>query len=171
MTRWIEPRILTDHLERELNNGHYRLTWEEIAIGIFGKKSASCIAALRHAWFRSQKQLRRQGTCAILVTDIYFNTYSARKDPKTPEAIKLCIAGLEGGQAAGVRLLTMKGTCDDPMALMYFHMRGQNIRGTVAAVQDRVDVEQKKGKLSRPAARRISKRIALKPTSQQLKLF
>jgi hypothetical protein len=59
---------------------------------------------------------------------------------------------------------------DDPIALMYFHLRGQNIRGTVAAIRDRIEVEQSKGKLSKRAARKIDNKLQL-PKHQQLKLF
>jgi len=159
MKRWIQPRILTNYLEKSLNNGHYRLTFREISSALFRKESQSCVEAIRHAWFQSQKQLRRQGTCAILVTEIYFVNYTSR-EPKGADAIRLCIAGVLGGKAYGVRLLTMKGVKDDPMALMYFNLRGRNVRGTVAAIEDRAVVEWTKGKLSKRVAKRIIDKVS-----------
>ena len=92
--------------------------------------------------------------CAILVTETYFSVYHARKQPKTPDTIAACIA-LHGRPAAGVRLLTMKGIQNDPMALAYFKLRGLEVQGIVAAIEDRITVEWHNRKLTKRVAKRM----------------
>jgi len=163
MKLWIQPRILTNYLESSLNNGHYKLTYEEIAMDLWKLKASTKqhIIAIRRAWPQSEKQLRRLGTCAMLVTEIYFQDYP-RKEPRNPDAIKASIA-YHFQKAAGIRLLTAKGVRNDPMALMYFHMRGINVQGTTAAIEDRAVIEWKKGKLSKRVARRIVDKVTAIP--------
>jgi hypothetical protein len=67
----------------------------------------------------------------------------------------MCIAGYGGRKAFGIRLLTMKGRQNDPMALMYFNMRARNLRGMVGAVEDRITVEWSGGKLTKVRARML----------------
>jgi len=152
----IQARILTDYLDRKFSNGVYRLTFEDICLGIFRIKVVhrEHIIAIRDAWQSSQKQLRRRGVCAMLVSTMYFDDYP-RREPRGVEAIKMCIAGYGGRKAGGVRLLTMKGAQNDPMALMYFHMRSRNVRGMVGAIEDRITVEWTHGKLTKPRARML----------------
>jgi hypothetical protein len=159
MKLWLQPRILTNYLERSLNNGHYKLTYAQIATGLWRIKGLTPrhLAAIRRAWPRSEKQLRRLGTCAILVTQTYFESFP-RREPRAPEVIRECIA-YHWRKAAGVRLLTAKGCRNDPMALIYFSMRGANVHGTVAAVEDRVAVEWAKGHLTKAAARRLIDKV------------
>jgi hypothetical protein len=85
--------ILTDFLEKSLNNGHYRLTYEQIAMGVFNVKvpHREHIDAIKHSWHSAQKQLRRMGTCVMLVTDYYFAQYSNR-EPQYEQAMTMCIA-------------------------------------------------------------------------------
>lgn len=152
----IQPRILTDYLDRQFANSVYRLTFDDIALGVFRIRvpKKEHIAALREAWQPAQKQLRRRGVCAILVSEMYFDQY-ARREPRGVEAIKMCIAGYGGRKAYGIRLLTMKGARNDPMALMYFHMRSRSVRGMVGAIEDRITVEWVHGRLSKPRARML----------------
>jgi len=154
----LQPRILADYLERELNNGHYRLTFTQIALGLWAIKvpTKAHIEVIRHAWQQAQKQLRRRGTCAILVTEFYFDIFN-HKEPRNPEAIKLCLA-LQY-KAYGVRLLTMKGAVNDPMALMYFQLRSRNVGGMAAAIADRVAVEYGGGKLTKVKARGLIQKL------------
>src|SRR5262245_4720174 len=146
----IESRILTDYLEHAFGNGCYKLTYEDIARDIFRIKvpKDEHIQAIRDAWQQSQKQLRRLGMCAFLVSNIYFDDYPKR-EPRGSEAIKMCIAGYGGRKSRGIRLLTMKGVVNDPMALMYFDIRGHNVHGMMAAISDRAIVEWKRGNLTK----------------------
>jgi hypothetical protein len=159
MTLSVQPRILTSFLEKSLNNGQYKLTYEQIAYGLWKLKTPTKqhVDAIRHAWPQSEKQLRRLGTCAILVTQLYFDSFP-RREPKNPEAISLCIA-YHWRKSVGIRLLTAKGIRNDPMALMYFYLRTRNSQGTMSALEDRAVVEWKKGKLSKRTARRIVDRV------------
>jgi hypothetical protein len=159
MKLWLQPRILTNYLERSLNNGHYKLSYEQIAKSLWRVNAVTPrhLSAIRHAWPQSEKQLRRLGTCAILVTETYFDSFP-RREPRAPEAIRECIA-YHFRKAAGVRLLTAKGIRNDPMALIYFSMRGANMHGTVAAVEDRIAVEWSKGHLSKAAARKLVDKV------------
>lgn len=156
----IQSRILTIFLEKAFSNGCYRLTFDDIARGVFKIKCPKDehIQAIRGAWQSSQKQLRRVGMCAMLVSDVYFESY-ARLEPRSVEAIKMCIAGYGGCKAAGIRLLTMKGAINDPMALIYFSVRGRNVQGMMAAIADRATVEWKRGRLSKVKARGIVNRL------------
>lgn len=164
MLRRIQAKILTNYLERALNDGHDRLTFDEIARGVFRIKcpNKEHIRAIRDAWQQSQKELRRMGTCVILVSAVYFDDYS-RREPHGSEAIKMCLAGYGGRKAAGVRLLTMKGVINDPMALMYFRVRSRNVHGMVAAIADRATVEWKHGRLSKKEGRKIADRLTEMP--------
>jgi hypothetical protein len=94
----------------------------------------------------------------MLVTDIYFQSYT-RREPRNPDAITLCIA-CHGRKAVGVRLLTAKGVRDDPMALMYFQLHGLNVKGMLAALEDRAVVEWTKGRLSKRVAQKTIDRVA-----------
>jgi hypothetical protein len=156
MRLWIQPKILADYLEKAFKNGYYRLTFDDIAIGIFRIKvpKDEHIESLRVAWQPAQKLLRRREMCAMLVSEMYFEDY-ARREPRGVEAIKMCIAGYGGRRAGGVRLLTMKGSRNDPMALMYFHLRSRNVRGMVSAIEDRITTEWAHGKLTKPRARML----------------
>jgi hypothetical protein len=152
----IQPKILADYLEKAFSDGCYRLTFDDIAIGIFRIKvpKQEHIEALRTAWQSAQRQLRRRDVCAMLVSVMYFDDY-ARREPRGVEAIKMCIAGYGGRKAGGVRLLTMKGVRNDPMAIMYFHLRSRNVRGMVGAIEDRITVEWSHGKLTKVRARML----------------
>ena len=154
----IQPRILSEFLEKSLNNGRYKLTYDEITTGLWPQKSSGQLTAIRHAWPQAEKLLRRLGTCAMLVTDEYFSAYPNRKEPKSPNTIVPCIA-CHGRKAAGIRLLTAKGVRDDPMALMYFKLHGLNAKGMIAALEDRATVEWKKGKLSKRAAVKVIEKV------------
>jgi hypothetical protein len=156
MRRWLQPKILADHLEKAFCNGYYRLTFDDVAIRIFRIKvpQNAHIASIREAWQPAQKQLRRRGVCAMLVSEMYFEDY-ARREPRGVEAIKMCIAGYGGRKAGGIRLLTMKGVRNDPMAIMYFNLRSRNIRGVVGAIEDRITVEWSHGKLTKVRARML----------------
>jgi hypothetical protein len=161
MTRLkLQSRILTDYLDKAFSKGVYRLTFDDICLGIFRIKVVHVqhVAAIRDCWQTAQKQLRRRGVCAMLVSAMYFENYP-RREPKGPEAIKMCIAGYGGRKAAGVRLLTMNGVRNDPMALMYFHMRSRNVRGVVSAIEDRIAVEYAQGKLTKPPARMLVDKV------------
>jgi len=154
MKRRIQSKILSDYLERALGNGEYKLRFDDIARDIFKIKCPKDehLEAIRKAWHQAEKQLRRMGTCAMLVSADYFETYSKR-EPRGIIAIKMCIAGYGGSKAIGVRLLTMKGATNDPMALAYFAVSSRNLRGMAAAIEDRITVEWKRGHLSKRVAR------------------
>jgi hypothetical protein len=156
MRRWIQPKILADYLEKEFNNGCYRLTFDDVAIGVFRIKvpKREHIESLRAVWQPAQKQLRRRDVCAMLVSEMYFEDY-ARREPRGVEAIKMCIAGYGGRKAGGIRLLTMKGVRNDPMAIMYFHLRSRNVRGMISAIEDRITVEWSHNKLTKVRARML----------------
>jgi hypothetical protein len=156
---WMKPKHLSRFLRESLDNGHYRLTYRDIALGVSGKRSltkaeiAEYIEGIRHCWQRAEKRLRHREVCAILVTDFYFNTYE-KGEPKGDNSITLCIA-LNGRPAAGVRLLCMKGVRNDPMAIMYFRMRERNVHGIQSAILDRIAIESAKGKLTPSIARTL----------------
>jgi hypothetical protein len=155
-THWIKPRRLAAFLRESLDNGQYRLTYKEIASSVFGVKAPTIddIDEIRARWHAAEKRLRKRGICAILVTQFYFDTYD-RHEPKGAQQIALCIA-LAGRAAAGIRLLSMKGQHNDPMALMYFRLRSSNLHGQESAILDRITIESMKGKLTKPVARTLA---------------
>jgi len=157
----LKPKRLAQFLRLSFENGNYRLTYREIAFGILtAVKPTKAEVALftdeiRRCWHAAEKHLRRKGVCTILVTKFYFDNYH-RLEPKRPNEIALCIAGGGMGQGAfGVRLLSMKGMKNDPMALAYFAVRTRSARGMVAAIEDRAAIEWKRGKLTKPVAKRL----------------
>jgi len=149
------PKQLARFLHASLENGNYKLTFAETAQGIFEIKRATGahIGEIKRCWPRAQKHLRRLGTCAMLVTDEYFINFP-RKEPRAANTIALSLAG-EGKAAAGFRLLTAKGAVNDPMAIAFYAMRTRNVRGGVSAIEDRVAIEFKRGKLAKRIGRRI----------------
>lgn len=152
---YLKPTHLTRYLKQSLDNGRYRLTWEEIGGDLFGRNpTEQDVAEIRHCWHQSEKQLRRLGTCCILVTDVYFESFEDT-EPNQPHTIAACIAGYRGGKSAGIRLLTMKGTRNDPMALAYLSLRSRAARGMVAALEDRATIEWTRGKMSKRVAKRM----------------
>jgi hypothetical protein len=148
-TYWIKPWILTRYLKGELENGHDRMRYEEIARALFKIKNVTedHIAEIKRCWHSTEKQLRRRGTCAMLVTERYFEEH-AKREPNTEQQIILCIA-LHGRPAAGIRLLTLKGSRNDPMAIMFLRLNSRNAQGMQAAILDRIAVEWAKGRLSK----------------------
>lgn len=157
---YLKPRHLSRFLLRSLDNGHYRLTDEEIAIGICGRLTKAemeqVVEEVRRVWYAAEKDLRSRGVCAIRVTEFYFDSYD-RTDPTKPTQIMMCIAGSGKGRAGvGVRLLSLKGSKNDPMAIMYLKQRGLCLHGMEAAILDRITIEWKKGRLSRPIARNLA---------------
>jgi hypothetical protein len=90
------------------------------------------------------------------VTEDYFGS---RREPQGPQAIKMAIA-LHGRKSAGVRLLTLKGKHNDPMTIMYFALRGRNLHGTAAALNDRLAIEARKGNLTKTVGRKIGDDIS-----------
>jgi hypothetical protein len=159
----IKPRHLSAYLKTQLDNGNDRLTWEEIAKGIFGIKTVTedHIEEIRHCWHLSEKRLRARGTCAILVTEMYFDAFDKR-EPNTEQQMTACIA-LHGRPAAGVRLLTLKGSRNDPMAIMFLHLHSRNAQGMQAAILDRIAVEFSKGRLSKNRGQKLANRT-MQPT-------
>jgi hypothetical protein len=152
---YLKPKRLTQYWKQALDNGHSRLTFEETARDLFERRPIERdIEEIRHCWHQSEKQLRRLGTCVILVTETYFEDFN-RREPDNPQAIRMCIAGGKGCPAVGVRLLTMKGTKNDPMALAYLALRTRCVLGGVAAIEDRATIEWTRGKMSKRISRRI----------------
>lgn len=163
---WLKPKRLAKFLKVALDNGDYRLTYEEIAQGIFNAKRLTraeleqVTDEIRRCWHAAEKHLRRRGVCVILVTQFYFDNFD-RREPKKAQQIAMCIAGSGYDRAAaGVRLLSLKGTQNDPMAIMYFKLRSRNLHGMESALLDRVTVESTKGKLTKSVARTLSDSIA-----------
>jgi hypothetical protein len=156
----IQPRILTNYLEHAFGNGRYKLTYEQIALGLWPKLKVPNelhTRAIRKAWPRAERELRRRDMCAILVTAMYFEDFP-RSEPRNPDAITHCIAYHWRG-AAGIRLLTAKNIRNDPMALVYFALRARNVKGTVAAIEDRATVEWLRGKLGKRTAMRLIDKV------------
>jgi hypothetical protein len=155
----MKPKHLSRFLRESLDNGHYRLTYRDIAIGVSGGRSltkaevADAIDEIKRCWYAAEKRLRHREVCAMLVTDFYFNTYE-KGEPKGEDSIALCIA-LNGRLSAGVRLLCMKGVRNDPMAIMYFRMRERNVHGIQSAILDRIAIESAKGRLTPSIARTL----------------
>ena len=171
MVQKIQAKILSDYLDRELNNGHYRLTFNQIARGLWPHLKVphkEHIQAIRDAWQSAQKQLRRRKTCAILVTEFYFDVFRNR-EPSGKEQIKMCLALYH--KAHGVRLLTMKGAVNDPMAIEYFSVRGRNVHGMMSAIADRATVEHDRGKLTKIKAKAIVDKLAEIPLPEHQKEF
>jgi hypothetical protein len=152
----IESKILIEYLACQFSNGTYRLTFDDVARAIFRIKcpNEEHIRALRVSWQHVQKKLREvHEICAMLVSAMYFADYP-RSEPKGREAIQMCIAGYGGRKAAGIRLLSLKDRKNDPMMMEYFAARSRNLGGMVAAVEDRITVEWKKGHLTKRVARK-----------------
>jgi hypothetical protein len=157
---WMKPKYLSRFLRESLDNGHYRLTYREIAIGVSGRRSLTkaevteVTEEIRRCWHAAEKRLRNYWeVCAILVTKFYFDTYD-KGEPRGENSINLCIA-LNGRPAAGVRLLCLKGIRNDPMAIMYFRMREHNVHGIQSAILDRIAIESAKGRLTPSVARTL----------------
>jgi hypothetical protein len=157
---FLKPKHLSKFLHVSLDDGHYRLTDEEIAVGICGRLTKAeieqVIEEIRRVWHAAEKRLRSRGICAIRVTDFYFDTFD-RREPTKPNQIMLCIAGAGKGRAGtGVRLLALKGSKNDPMAIMYLKLRSLSMHGMEAAILDRITIEWMKGRLSKPLARNLA---------------
>jgi hypothetical protein len=159
-THMLRPRHLSRFLKEQLDNGSDRLTYEQIAQRIFGitRVTDDMIDEIKRCWHAAEKRLRSRGTCAMLVTDIYFENF-ARKEPNKPHTIAACIA-LEGRPSAGIRLLTLKGSRNDPMAVAYFTIRTRNVHGSVSAIEDRATIEWTRGKLTKRVARRMIENVS-----------
>jgi hypothetical protein len=163
---WLKPKRLSKFLRISLENGNYRLTDDEIARGIFDANRLTkaeveqIIDEIRRCWYAAEKHLRKRGICAIRVTEFYFDSYDLT-EPKKPTQIMMCIAGSGKGRAGfGVRLLSLKGSKNDPMALMYLKLRSLSMHGMEAAILDRITIEWMKGKLSKPLARTLADGIS-----------
>jgi hypothetical protein len=163
-SHWLKAKVLSSFLRESLENGYYRLTYREIAIGISGGRSltkaqvAEYTDEIRHCWHRAERRLRKRGICAILVTKFYFDTFN-RIEPTHPNEIMMCIAGGYDRAAHGVRLLSRKGRRNDPMALVYFRLRSRNLHGIEAAILDRLTIEHMRGKLTKARARGIADEV------------
>lgn len=158
---WLKPKRLAKFLRVSLNNGYYRLTDKEIAQGIFSARKLTkaemeeAVEEVRRCWHAAEKHLRRRGICAVRVTKFYFDTYE-RRDPTKPNQILMSLAGSGYGRAGyGVRLLSLKGVKNDPMAIMYIKYRSLILHGMEAAILDRITVEFSKGSLSKGLARNL----------------
>src|SRR5215831_9283326 len=159
---YTRPKYLAKFLRASLENGNYRLTFKEIAQGHLSAKKmtkaeiAEGVDEIKRCWHGAERHLRSHWEiCAILCTKFYFDGYD-KLEPTRPNELALCIAGGGINQGAfGVRLLTMKGTKNDPMAIAYLRLRTRNMRGMMSAIEDRATIEWKRGKLSKPIARRL----------------
>lgn len=149
----LRPMQLERFLRQQLDNGKDKLTYKEISRGVFGVFTPQHLDEIKRCWREAEKRMRQRDVCAILVTELYFEGYTHR-EPKTPKEIADSIA-LEGRAAAGVRLLTLKDSHNDLVALTYFVMRARNVQGGMLGIADRVTVEWKHGKISKRIARKI----------------
>jgi hypothetical protein len=170
MMRKLQPKILCDYLEHAFRNRHHRQTFDEIARGLWQIKcpGSGHIRAIRDAWQSAQKQLRRLGTCAILMSETYFEIYEHR-EPRSDEAIRMCLALQH--KAHGVRLLSLKNIMNDPVAQVYFRLRVRNVKGMMSAIADRVATEYEQGKVSKPKGRTIIRSLTDIPLPEHHKGF
>jgi hypothetical protein len=158
---YLKPWTLTQYLRRELDNGHFKLTFAEIAFDLFERSMTdSDHEEIVRCWHQSEKQLRRHhAICVMLVTEFYFDNFR-RKEPDTPMKIAMSIAGGgRGRKAHGVRLLTAKGARHDPMMIAYQAIGRRSALGKIAAVEDRWTLEWGRGNVSKRVAQREIKRL------------
>src|SRR5215472_2341579 len=154
---WIKPTVLFRHLKKQLANGQYRLTTKEVCKAIFGVETVgeSHILEIKRCWPAAEKRLRRNGICAIGVTEYYFRKFrQTGVEPTDPEAIRRCLA-INWNKGYGFRLLTLKGSRNDPMAVMWLRLRMLNVQGGQSAILDRIAIEYAKGTLSKALAQKL----------------
>jgi hypothetical protein len=163
---WITPTTLYLYLRPKLEAGNaYRVTHKQICKDIFQEPVTTDdqISEIKRVWPAAEKLLRRKaGICAMGVTEYYFRKFrKTGAEPTDPIAIKRCLA-INWNKGYGIRLLTLKGAHNDPMAIMWLQLRMLNVQGGQAAILHRIAIEYAKGNLTRSLARRLAG-IAMEP--------
>jgi hypothetical protein len=154
---WIKPMRLTRYLITQFNNGAHRRRLEDTAKDIFGVKSITNehTEEIMRVWRRAEEHCRSRGLCVIPVAKFYFEKFTEKKEPTKADHIKLCIAGGWSGATDGFRMLSMKGSKNDPMAVMYLQIRIRCVRGGESAILDRITVEWTRGALTKALAKQM----------------
>jgi hypothetical protein len=110
-------------------------------------------------WRPAETHCRNRDLCVIPVTQFYLDNFPKMKiEPSNPKAINQSIAGglwNKNSATAGFRMLSMKGSKNDPMAVEYLQRRIRCVRGGEAAILDRITVEWMRGALTKTLAKQL----------------
>jgi hypothetical protein len=141
------PKKFGRYLYVELTNGVDRLTDDEVAGALKIPKFH-----IPYYWTHGHKYLRRDGVCAIRITQYCIDHYWTREPIEISEAER-CIAA-HTRKGAGFRLMTAKAVRNDLIGLTYLDLYSMNARGMQSALLDRLTIEFKAGHITQAKALR-----------------